>query len=292
MTSEEKKCQLPSKPTQSVITPFTFNRLSYDEVNCHIIISSTQDDHIAFFDSNNLNKNNVKPSFILGSKGRQPGQFEFPQGICIQPFTRNLLVCDYVNHRIQIFNINNENNTIAYSFLYQIGRFDGSGTNEIGNFIYPQGICCDEKGHIIVADTSNSRIQEFDENGTYLLSFCDSFDQFNYPADICFDKEHHQCLVADPENRQISIWSHDSSSKPQLVSSIKSKNRVNLVCVDPIRNHEIIASEKNRVLIYDNRNHKLIQELGRFVNVTGLCINEDEKSLLVADFYQQINIFK
>ncbi len=74
------------------------------------------------------------------------------------------------------------------------------------------------------------------------------------------------------------------------------------VCVDPLRNHQIVVGAISNMFVYDNRNHKLIQtlgtgkedgtELGEFQFVTDLCVNEDDGSLIVADqFNHRIQIF-
>jgi len=40
--------------------------------------------------------------------------------------------------------------------------------NENGEFLYPYGICCDDK-HIIVCDLYNERLQIFDLNGNVMV---------------------------------------------------------------------------------------------------------------------------
>ncbi len=258
----------------------------YDNQNHHIIVSDARNHRIQLFDSNTLQFHSM-----FGSKGIQYGRFDLPTGLCIQPFTRNLLVCDEENHRIQIFNNNNNNNT--YSFSYQIGSLTGNWNTKKGEFYKPRGICCDEKGHIIVSDSGNHRIQEFNENGQFLHSFGSegsSFDQFNRPNHICFDKEHHQLLISDCDNKRMSIWSRDN----QPISHIKLNDFSSSVCIDPLRNHQIVVGTYHNIFVYDNRNHKheLTQtlgtdkcgsELGEFYYVSGLCVNEDDKSLIVVD---------
>ncbi len=101
-------------------------------------------------------------------------------------------------------------------------------------------------------------------------------------------------LIADCNNRRISIWSHDSSSKPQPISQIKLKDPCHSVCIDPLRNHQIVIGTRSNIFVYDNRNHnEVIQtlgtdkkygsELGEFMIINGLCVNEDDGSLIVVD---------
>ncbi len=266
----------------------------------YIIVSDKYNNRVQLFDSNTLQFHSM-----FGSNGNEYGQVNDPYGMCIQPFTCNLLVCDPWNHRIQIFNNNNNNSSSPYSFSYQIGSTTEIGSEEIGEFYYPQGLCCDNQGHIIVSDSWNYRIQEFNENGRFLHSFGSegsSFDQFDRPNSVCFDKEHHQLLISDCYNKRVSIWSHDSSSKPQPISCIQLNNLCYSVCIDPLRNHQIVVGTNYNVFVYDNRTYKVTQtlgtgskkgsELGEFNYVTGLCVNEDDGSLIVVDYYNhRIQIF-
>ncbi len=258
----------------------------FDNIDNKVIISDTDNHRIQLYDSSTLQFYSM-----FGSSGNQQGQFNNPCGICIQPFTRNLLICDSFNNRIQIFDHNN-----SYLFSYQFG----SKSEKIGQFNKPKGICCDTQGHIIVADTQNHRIQEFNENGRFLHSFGsygESLDQFNRPWDISFDKEHHQLFITDCDNKRISIWSRDN----QPISHIDVGTYCYSVCIDPLRNQILVGTYHN-IFVYDKRNYKLIQtlgtdkqgsELGAFSYVSGLCMNEDDDgSLVVADHYNnRVQIF-
>ncbi len=110
-------------------------------------------------------------------------------------------------------------------------------------------------------------------------------------------------LISDRNNR-ISIWSHDSSSKPQPISHIDVNDWCFSICTDPLRNHQILIGTESNVFVFDIRNHKheLIQtlgsgkedgsELGEFNYVSGLCVNEDDGRLIVADYNNhRIQIF-
>lgn len=283
----KKECKINAsyslKPQRSIPLSRPFG-ICYDEINELIVASSLH--HIEIF-----NYQTLECDLKFGDHGSAPGQFNYPTGLCVQPFTRNLLICNSFNNHVQAFTI--EKDPYTCSFSYQIGSTTGNESEEMGQFNNPRGICCDEKGHIIVADTWNHRIQEFNENGRHLHSFgCkgSSFDQFNDPWGICFDKEHHQLLITDYVNKRVSIWSHDSSSKPQPISRIEFNASCFSVCTDPLRNHQIVVGTRINILVYDNRNHKLLQTFSRYDSkfcdfdlVTGLCVNEDDGSLIVVD---------
>lgn len=119
--------------------------------------------NIIIADSNNnrIRKINVQEGTvetIAGSwKGFRDGglkesQFNYPTGICIDD-KGNLIVADCNNHRIR---------SIGKDVVVTIAG-DGNPGNFYGpsftsKFRYPQGVCVDGNGDIIVADTKNKQI--------------------------------------------------------------------------------------------------------------------------------------
>ena len=97
---------------------------------------------------------------ILGSSGSSLGEFHEPYGMGIDD-DGNIYVSDKRNQRIQVFFPTGD-------FLRQIGGVEGV---EEGKFLDPQDVAVDsiERGkRIYIADTMNSRIQIFDNNGNFL----------------------------------------------------------------------------------------------------------------------------
>ncbi len=86
----------------------------------------------------------------FGQMGDQPGQFNRPEGLCVDRQDR-LYVADSCNHRIQVFSRDGV-------FLHQYGRA-GQGLGELS---YPYDICVDAEGRQFVCEFGNSRIQVFD----------------------------------------------------------------------------------------------------------------------------------
>ena len=84
----------------------------------------------------------------FGSKGSGPGQMSNPIDIAIDNDT--VSIADAGNNRVSIFTTQGE-------FL----RLSGSCGSGQGQFSSPYGITVDENGFIMVADTSNSRVQIF-----------------------------------------------------------------------------------------------------------------------------------
>src|SRR5690606_23666869 len=94
--------------------------------------------------------------FQFGSKGSNDGQFGGLYGIAADE--HRIYVCDYRNHRIQVFDSFGK-------FLFKFGS-QGSGDSQ---FDYPKGIVVDSEKRIIVHD--QERIQVFDSSGKFLFKF-------------------------------------------------------------------------------------------------------------------------
>ena len=90
----------------------------------------------------------------IGTKGNGDGQFQSPFDLLL--VGDKLYVSD--NNRVQYFS--------AITGKY-IGQFGRSGNGE-GEFSNPYGMATDGKGKILVADHSNSRVQVFEEDGTFV----------------------------------------------------------------------------------------------------------------------------
>ncbi|XP_011407248.1 PREDICTED: E3 ubiquitin-protein ligase TRIM71-like [Amphimedon queenslandica] len=92
----------------------------------------------------------------IGTKGNGDGQFQSPFGLLV--VGDKLYVSDNSLHRLQYFS--------AITGKY-IGQF-GTNGNGKGQFSNPYGMASDGKGKILVADYSNSRVQVFEEDGTFV----------------------------------------------------------------------------------------------------------------------------
>jgi len=126
---------------------------------------------------------------ISGKQGNQPGVFKCPTGIAIDDDRHRIIVSDDHNHRVQVLSL------IDGSFLFEFG----SQGNRPSQFNYPQGLCIDNHGRIIVADCSNHRLQAFTHEGHHILSFnCGQ-----RPFAVAFDE--HRGLIAFSAGRQVHV---------------------------------------------------------------------------------------
>ncbi|MFO7976338.1 MAG: hypothetical protein R6V12_17085 [Candidatus Hydrogenedentota bacterium] len=134
--------------------------------------------------------------FAFGTFGSEPGQFS--RAMAIDIFQDRLYVCDSVNHRIQLFDLEGEllrvignderaeEQNIRYPYdtavlpdggvlaceygTNRVSHFGPSGDflgayggpgRQAGGFHGPRGVAVDEKKTVYVADTDNHRIQAF-----------------------------------------------------------------------------------------------------------------------------------
>jgi len=95
----------------------------------------------------------------FGSRGAEPGQFNYPTSIARDRAGR-LYVVDSMNFRVQSF-------TPQGRFVTAFGQAgDGSG-----DFSRPKGVALDSSGHVYVVDGLQDVVQIFDANGRFLLAF-------------------------------------------------------------------------------------------------------------------------
>ncbi len=138
-----------------------------------------------------------------GSFGSANGQFEYPQGIAVDP-RGDVFVADTINHRIQKF-------TSAGTYLTQWGSYGSDN----GQFGFLNGVACDQKGDVFV--TEYYRIQEFDPSGIYLTqwgSVGTADGQFRDPQSVAVDQKGN-VFVADTNNNRIEVFTRfDTGLKP------------------------------------------------------------------------------
>lgn len=133
----------------------------------------------------------------FGSHGGEPGQFNFPTNIAVDPDGR-LYVTDSMNFRVQIFHPSGK----LLSSFGSLG--DGSG-----NFNRPKGIGVDSDGHIYVVEGLHDVVQIFDEEGRFLLAFGESGTgdgEFWLPAGLTIHDD--RIYVADSSNRRVQVFEY------------------------------------------------------------------------------------
>jgi sugar lactone lactonase YvrE len=132
----------------------------------------------------------------FGSGGFEEDQFVRPAGIVVDP-SGDIWVAESALNRIEKWSPSGE-------FLFAFGgkevienEFEEEEFIE-GPLSSPSAIALDSEGNLWVADTGNSRIAEFSEDGEFLLAIGEG--QLTSPEGIAIDPEGH-------------IWVADSSEK-------------------------------------------------------------------------------
>jgi DNA-binding beta-propeller fold protein YncE len=116
----------------------------------HLLLADDFNHRIQVYDT----QNNLLHCF--GSKGKEPGQFQYPKGIAVD-LDGNIYVADCWNHRIQKFDSKG-------THLLSIGTC-GDSKGELNE---PYDILIEPSGNLIVVERYNHRIQFFDPQGVSL----------------------------------------------------------------------------------------------------------------------------
>jgi len=139
---------------------------------------------------------------VWGSVGSNPGQFNNPAGIVLDP-KGYVFVVDSNNDRIQKFTSNG-------TFVDEWGTA-GAGPGQFNN---PGRIALDPSGNLFVADFGNNRIQKFDENGNLITMWGTGGagpGQFYNPTGMTVQFPQGNVFVADSGNSRIQQF--DNSGK-------------------------------------------------------------------------------
>jgi sugar lactone lactonase YvrE len=147
-------------------------------------------------------KTNGELILSFGSSGTGNGQFGSAQGIAIGP-SGNVWVVEKIvvsetleKTRVQKFNS---------SGVYQ-SQFGKAGTGN-GEFKSPEGIAIDSEGNILIADTGNNRIQEFNSAGEFVRKYSgEGENALKSPSGVAIDSEG-KVWVTDSGNNRIERFS-------------------------------------------------------------------------------------
>ncbi len=88
--------------------------------------------------------------FRFGQKGGDRGKLARPRGIAVNTKKKEIYVADYLRHAVSIYTLQGE----------FVDEFGGKGVGK-GWLYFPSDVAVDQKGHVLVADTFNHRIQIF-----------------------------------------------------------------------------------------------------------------------------------
>ena len=160
--------------------------IAIDNHHRRIVIADRFNDRLVFLSSIDLSF-----LFRIGDKqGSQPGEFNSPTSIAIDDERHRIIVTDSLNNRVQVLS------SIDGSFLFEFGE-EG---DQPCQFKSPRGVCIANQGRIIVADTSNRRLQSFTHGGHHISSFDCGIE---WPLDVAFDE--HRGLIAFSAGNRVHV---------------------------------------------------------------------------------------
>jgi len=137
--------------------------------------------------------------FVIGKRGAQPGEFNFPTNIASDGNGR-LYVSDSMNFRIQVLEADG---TVVNTF--------GEIGDRPGDFNRLKGVGVDKEGHIYAVDASYNNFQIFDDEGQLLLIVGQPGNAgpaaFYMPAGVHVDK-NNQIFIADQLNHKIQMFEY------------------------------------------------------------------------------------
>jgi len=181
------------------------------------------------------------------------------------------------------------------------------GTKEPGDadglFSYPHGLVFDpHRGLLIVADTSNHRVQVFscdDDGGSFVSKLGgekgNQPGQFNYPDSLAIDHDHDRILIVDTNNHRVQSW---SLSEQSFLSCIGQQGSGDLEFDDP--RDIAVDQHHHRIVIADARNNRLVflssidlsflfsigkhgSQPGEFRSPSAIAIDDDRHRIIVCD---------
>ncbi|VDN81698.1 unnamed protein product [Brugia pahangi] len=138
----------------------------------------------------------------------------------------------------------------------------GSEGSADGQFCRPWGICCDNKGRILVADRSNNRIQIFDKEGNFLYKFGSPGTrpgQFDRPAGIAVNS-----MATDKDNHRVQVF----SERGDFLLKFGERGRTPGLFNYP---WGVAVNSFNQIAVSDTRNHRvqMFSPQGHFIRKFG-----------------------
>lgn len=190
--------------------------------------------------------------------------------------------------------------TVAYGSIRKPRRIIGSLGEKTGCFSFPRGLVVNQKDNVIVSDSSNHRIQIFDQEGACVRSIGSrgpSDGQFNYPAGIAVDQQDN-ILVCDHGNNRVQKF----DSKGRHIFSIGSHDDQTFdgpygVAIDNENNILVCENGGNQVQVFDREGNFLFKfgskgaDDGQFNKPRGIVLNQKNQIIVADSGNHRIQIF-
>ncbi len=133
-------------------------------------------------------------------QGKDKGQFNYAEGIVVDPNTGNFFVADSLNRRIVALNSSGQ-------VRWMVGSPDVNG-NITSPFGLPKGIALGPDGNVYVSDNFNNQFVVLTQDGDVVSVFGEKGDQngqVNFPDGIAITSTK-RFYICDRMNNRIQIW--------------------------------------------------------------------------------------
>ena len=251
-----------------------------------------------------------EPVLTAGKKGKGDNELN-ATGIAIDEDNKLIFIADCENSRVQIVSfegqfmtrfgqdtlelpygitVSNEHVFITDTGLHAMLQFNrnsyelvmrtGTKGSKDGRFNYPQGLCIDYNGDVLVADNGNNRVSVFSKDLLFISNF--GIGQLKDPRDI--KPTPDSVVVLDRSPKCVHFYSKNGHLLSSCISRGEEPDclvyRPTFLCLDLVGNIIISDYGNNRIKIF-SQSEQLIHTIGRegegigeFMRPFGICISK------------------
>ena len=252
-----------------------------------------------------------EPVLTAGKLGSGANELIIPRGIAFDESTELMYIADYWNNRIQIVSLEGEFVThfrndklknpwgiavdkecifvtdVCHHALFQFRKKDlktinrtGTEGDKEGQLDYPNGLCIDTNGDVLVADCRNNRLSVFSKH----LKFksCIGIGQLQCPRDVKLSAD--RIVVLDRSPKCVRFLSREGHLLSSCVSSGDTPDCLvsspSFFCLDAANNIIISDWKLHDIKIFTESGHN-IHTLGRqgegrgeLISPYGICVTK------------------
>lgn len=176
---------------------------------------------------------------VGGKIGEGPCQFNMPHGLCFEPLTMHVLVCDFINDRIQTISIDDGSQvrsvivpaplsvackddcmvvgTHVAPFIRILNRVSGEcrqsfgTTSQIGVRVSSSVACCVDSSDVVALEYCNQRVSCFTESGLFVKHIgVGELSTYSQGVLICAPNE--EIIVSDMNNDRVCVFSCETGA--------------------------------------------------------------------------------
>ncbi len=129
----------------------------------------------------------------------------------------------------------------------------GKSGNKEGQFMRPRGVAADNRGNFYIADTGNHRVQKFDSDGAFVLSFGvfgKGVGELNSPNGIAVDSDGN-VYVTDAANHKLIKFGPDGDYQSEWKGDELGFYGPRDIAVSPDGKLYIVDQGRSRIVIFD-----------------------------------------